>query len=158
MKKIISLLIIVLFIISLTACGTNQKFSFRGVSWGMTPDQVMKAENSEGFMINGAYFVDGFYLDAPCTISYTFTSDKLSEIMIMYKGFYATYEAFNECYRQLNKLYSGTVPITSDTSDAPMPQIRTTWKLPNAHIQSIYVYESDYSEESFFITIKQPSE
>ena len=149
MKKIFLFLLILA-----SACKTTKHNNdFRGIKWGASKDEVIKAEGREPDNIEGEFLVYATTLNkVPMMLGYRFAGDRLATATYIPQNAGNMPKEINEAYvsisDSLNKVYGASNDSLMDNGT----KVRKTWQTPSTEIHIIYYMQSfmlEYSSKMF---------
>lgn len=124
MKKIrMTVVILSVFILIFTLAGCNKTYFFRKVDFGMTRDEVKKAESSLGepasVLNNSFLYREIVYLDTGGDVIYSFDDDdRLNSIIYYAYEQYYTDEVYERILSELKNKHEGYAPSEQENIDA----------------------------------------
>ncbi len=153
-RKIFSVLLVGLFIVSLCGCSifTEKPTGYNGTVWGSSKAQVKKVENSENLLFDrdDSLIYTDFDLSNPLSqygltiaeaplVEYRFTKGKLSEIVINIENNAVSYKSAQSVFKSLQAKY-GYAELKQDW-DSQGKMLISEWAS----------FETEHSKITFFV-------
>lgn len=144
MKKIrITVIILSAFILIFTLAGCNKSYFFRKVDFGMTRDEVKKAESSLGepasVLNNSFLYREIVYLDTGGDVIYSFDeNDQLNGIIYYAYEQYYTDDVYARVLSELKNKHEGYTPFEQENTDANIE----SWTIKNKDISVKLEYKT----------------